>query len=52
MHLIHHRRASLGLAIHGPFNRNRRRSLRNTAPALIVASLILALAAFLAALFL
>lgn len=51
-HLIH-RRASLGLAIHGPFSRNRRRrSLRNSAPALLATALVIAIATFLTALFL
>jgi hypothetical protein len=47
-----HRRAQLGLAIHGPFSRNRRRlSLRDAAPAILVTSLLAALACFLTLLF-
>lgn len=48
-----HRRASLGLAIHGPFSRNHRRrsSLRESAPGIIAAALLTGLAAFIAALF-
>lgn len=54
MQAHHHRRASLGLAIHGPFSRNRRRlrSLRDSAPALLATALVIALATFLTALFL
>ncbi len=47
-----HRRAALGLAIQGPFSRNRRRrSLRESGPALLATGLVLGLAAFLTALF-
>lgn len=47
MNPLIHRRASLGLAIHGPFSRNRRRrSIRNAVPGLIAGALVIALATF------
>lgn len=54
MNPVIHRRAALGLAIQGPFSRNRRRrrSLREFFPALLVTSIALALIAFFSRLFL
>lgn len=54
MHPHHHQfRAQLGLAVHGPFSRNRkrRRTLRDAAPVLLVSSLLLSLLIFLTAIF-
>lgn len=56
LHNIHCRRARLGLAIHGPFNRNRRRrpfrtSLKERSPALLAATLFTLAATFLFFLF-
>lgn len=44
--LFHSRRASLGLAIHGPFSRNRRRHWRVFLPACIAAVLLLTVTLF------
>ena len=55
-HLIHHRRAALGLTIHGPYSRNRRHrclraALREAVPTVIATALLLAAASFLTVLF-
>lgn len=55
MNPVIHRRAALGLAVQGPFNRNRRRtrrSLREFFPVLLVTGIAAALITFLSALFL
>lgn len=52
MNPVIHRRASLGLAIHGPFSRNRRRRpLREFTYLALVTAIALAVAAFLHGLF-
>lgn len=47
------RRAALGLTIHGPFSRNRRRrrEIREAGPFFLAAGLLIGLGMFLAALF-
>jgi hypothetical protein len=45
------RRAQLGLSVHGPFSRNRRRPLSHHAAAFLASGLLLFLLLFLTALF-
>ena len=53
---MHHRRAHLGLSIHGPYSRNRRHrclraAVRESIPAILATALLLAAASFLTILF-